>query len=288
MKFVIYFALLFGLMVQNLSAANNPSQLKRYRFAPEPIDVVIPTVEKDLETLNLCIAGIRANCSEVRRIIVVSSRPLTDEAEWFDETLFPFSKRDVAFYLANQNEAEALAALSGSNRIGWYFQQLLKLYAPFVIPDISGNVLVLDSDTIFLNPVKFLNDDFAGNYNPGFSYHKPYLKHAGCLIPGFAKIFSKFSGISHHMLFQYPVLQDLFSAVESFHRMPFWEAFCRCVRSYEFSGASEYEIYFNFAFSRTDQVKIRPLQWTDVHSLDNLDEYKALGFHYVSCHSYLR
>ena len=28
-------------------------------------------------------------------------------------------------------------------RIGWIYQQLLKLYAPFVIPGISSNVLVL-------------------------------------------------------------------------------------------------------------------------------------------------
>ena len=42
-------------------------------------------------------------------------------------------------------------------RIGWYYQQLLKQYAPFVIPKISSNVLILEPDTIFLKQVTFMN-----------------------------------------------------------------------------------------------------------------------------------
>ncbi|WP_068471342.1 DUF6492 family protein [Candidatus Protochlamydia phocaeensis] len=261
-----------------------------YQFNLEPIDVIIPSTNKDLLTLDLCINGIRANCSQVRRIIVVSAEPLTNQAEWFDERLFPFNKANLALRLLKGNEAMAQAYLNTpENRLGWYYQQLLKLYASFVIPGLSSNVLILDSDTIFLNPVAFTNAQGAGLFNPGTEYHFPYFEHGDRLIPGFQKQFPFYSGISHHMLFQRPILQDLFAVVESVHQKEFWKAFCDCVDlNYLFFGAAEYELYFNFAFARTQQVEIRFLKWDNVNSIDHLAAYQAAGYHYVSCHSWMR
>jgi hypothetical protein len=262
-----------------------------YTFNMEPIDVVIPTIEKDLPTLNLCIAGIKANCPHVRRVIVISSRQLTEEAEWFDEKLFPFDKQAVAFHLLKENTEEAARFLDHPHsRVGWYYQQLLKLYAAYVIPDISSNILALDSDTIFLNTVHFIDEEGCGLFNPGTEYHSPYFEHADCLLPGFKKLFPEYSGISHHMLFQQPILEDFFKLVEEIHQKPLWQAFCQCVNQQDLygSGASEYELYFNFAFSRTQQVKIRPLKWDNVCRFDTLDEYQQKGYDYVSCHEYLR
>src|SRR3990167_2256613 len=78
-----------------------------YNIEHAPIDVIIPSTEKDLDTLDLCIEGIRHNCSQVRRIIVVSNKQLTTKAEWFDEKLFPFSKEEIAYYLAGCDEKKA-------------------------------------------------------------------------------------------------------------------------------------------------------------------------------------
>ena len=92
------------------------------------------------------------------------------------------------------------------------------------------------------------------------------------------------------MLFQKCILEDLFVPVETAHYKEFWKAFCECVDlNYVYaSGASEYEIYFNFAFDRCSLVEIRPLAWTNVTSLTNLLEYKAQGYHYITCHDYTR
>ncbi len=262
-------------LLSNLSATH-------YQFYKEPIDVVIPCAEKDVETLNLCIEGIKKNCSQVRRVVVVSSKRLTDQAEWFDEAGYPFSKADIESYLPFGKKI--------SSRVGWYFAQLLKMYAIFAIPGISTNVLIIDADTIFLNPVEFLDENLGGLYNPGTEYHAPYFEHASRLHPGLRRLYPQYSGISHHMLFQYSVMQDLFVFVENLHRMPFWQAFCSCVHpeQLEGSGAADYEIYFNFAFSRTSQVHIRPLKWLNVESLKDLARYQTQGYHYISCHSYLR
>ena len=48
---------------------------------------------------------------------------------------------------------------------GWYFQQLLKLYAPLIIPDILENVLILDSDTVFFRKVKMFDAQNRPFYN---------------------------------------------------------------------------------------------------------------------------
>lgn len=263
---------------------------KHYQFYNEPIDVVIPSTEKDLAILNLCIAGIKKNCQNIRRIIVVSETPLTDQAEWFDEQLYPFNKEKVALYLLKEDIMAARNFLRSSSRVGWYYQQLLKYYALYVIPGISSNVLILDSDTIFLNPIELMDTNFAGLYNPGFEYHQPYFVHANRLLPGLKRIYPKYSGISHHMLFQMSVLQDLFHTVENYHKKPLWQVFCHCVDLNELqgSGASEYEIYFNFVFDRTDQVHLRPLKWANVQDFDNLESYQIQGYHYVSCHAWMR
>jgi hypothetical protein len=261
-----------------------------YPLRNEPIDVVIPCTDKDLDTLNLCIAGIKENCAQVRRIIVVSSYPLTDQAEWFNEAAYPFSKKTVALHLLQGNKQAAKKFLQPPSRVGWYFQQLLKFYAPFVIPEISSNILVLDSDVLFLNPVEFLDANFGGLYNPGSDNYAPYFKHAHKFLPGLHRLYPTYSGIADHMLFQRAVLEDLFLAVESHHQRPLWQAFCHCVSPEDLplSGASEYEIYFNFVFSRTDQVHIRHLKWDNVRTLDKISDFKSQGYHYIACHKWLR
>ncbi len=260
-----------------------------YKLEKAPIDVIIPCTSKDKLTLDLCIEGIRKNGINVRRIIVVSSEPLTDQAEWFDENKFSFTKYDIALEIL-KDEKKARNLLATNSRIGWIYQQFLKLYAPFVIPNISSNVLILDADTIFLKPVEFIGSSGEGLYNPGTEFHQPYFKHASELIPGFRKVFKEYSGISHHMLFQKSVLQDLMQEIKLYQHIEPWKAFCRYIdhKHLPFSCLSEYEIYFNFAFMRTSQMKIRPLKWANISSLDEIVKYQEEEYDYVSCHDYLR
>jgi Family of unknown function (DUF6492) len=267
---------------------------KNYPLSNDPVDVVVPCIKKDLVTLDLCIAGIREHGYPIRRIIVVSPERLTEQAEWFDEALFPFSKEEVTFFLWKKDlhtTRHYLKYREYRRRINWCYQQLLKLYASFVIPDLSPNVLVLDADTIFLNPVCFLDDNGGGLYAPGFSNHWVYYEHANRCLTGLHRIFPEYSGIAHHMLFQLSILKDLFFSIEQQHQKPLWQVFCfetdpKYIKEPPF--ASEYEIYFNFAFARTDQVHIRLLKWTDVANIDNLASLREQGYHYVSNHSYMR
>jgi len=260
-----------------------------YSLKGEPIDVVIPAHPKDLMKLEFAIKGIKKYGKNVRRVIVVSAEKYTDEAEWICEGIYPFNKDSISKYLSN----EVLHEQRSFRRVGWMYQQLLKLYSPFVIPDISSNVLVLDADTIFLNPVEFIDSEGRALYNVGTEHHKPYFRHAKQLIkdPIIKRLFPKFSGICHHMLFQRAVLEDLFSRITEKHNVEPWKAFLKCVDSKELDGScfSEYEIYFNFVFSQTDQVRIRHLRWANSRfSESRIRDLQKNGFHYVSCHSYMR
>lgn len=289
MKNRFFLVLLFLSLHLNLGASGINQVKKHYELANDPIDVVIVTHPKDKATLDLCIEGIRENCSAVRRVIVVSSEKLTDQCEWFDEKQFPFSIEDVALAIGRGDKSTSEKYFKSHCRSpGWYFQQLAKLYSPYVIPGISTNVLALDSDTIFLNEVAFLNESGGGLFC--FSKKKAkrrYLAHAERLVPGYKRIHPEVYSICHHMLFQKPILDDLFKTVEDYHGTPFWNAFCRCV-DLEAKLASEYEIYYNFALNHTDQVELRELKWTNSAKLDQLADFQRQGYHYVSFHTYMR
>ncbi len=271
----------------------NLAEGKVYPFKNDPIDVVIPAAKKDMATLEYCIAAIKKYGHQVRHVYVVSADRYTTNAKWCDEKKFPFTKFDVALNLHRGNAEEARRYMNEPHsRVGWYYQQLLKFYAPLIIKKISSNVLILDADTIFLHPVTFLNGRGGGQYNPGVSYHDYYFVHMKNLLPD-SKQYGTYSGISHHMLFQRPVLKDLFFKVEQIHQAPFWKVFCQCVNPdcLRSSGASEYEIYFSFVFSQTNQVSIRNLKWKNVPPIQQVGQkgllaYQKKGYDYVSCHQY--
>jgi hypothetical protein len=264
-------------------------QAKSYVLENDPIDVVFVSHPKDQETLNYAIDGIRENAA-VRRIIVVSSIQLSDKAEWYDEKDFPFSKDDIRSAITRGDKAKAKTFFQDTHYgPAWYYQQLLKLYSPYVIPGISSNVLIIDADTIFMNPVEFLNDSFGGLFCVNHGSKKPgYFAHAKRLVPNYKRIYPKYYSVCHHMLFQKPILDDLFSTVEKYHHKPFWVAFCEAVSLKKNLGASEYEIYYSFALNQTKQVGIRELKWENSPALEKRDTFKAEGYQFVSFHTYLR
>ena len=265
--------------------------VKNYDLYPEdPIDVVIPCTYKDLFTLKRAIEGIRTYGVNVRRIIVVSLTPLEADAEWFDEALFPFNKLSIALEILKNGSKAQCFIEEPKSRIGWIYQQLLKLYAPFVIPGISSNVLILDADTIFLNKTRFMDSSGWVLFNIGSEYHAPYFSHMPKVLPYLKRVHLDYSGVTHHMLFQKSILQDFINQVEEFHECPMWKAICRTIDLNELRGScfSEYEMYFNFCLLNTNQRNIRPLSWRNVTTLMNMEKLRRRNIAYLSCHEWSR
>jgi len=250
-------------------------------------DVVIPAHEKDIPILNHCIAAARRKIVGVRRIIVVSKSRFTDKAEWFDEALFPFSFDFVKSY--------------AGGAAGWYFQQLLKFYAVFVIPNISENILILDSDTVFFRRVRMFDYQGRALYNISKDqnietrdFDQKVAQHIRKLLPEIAvenlpQEFQKVSGVSHHMVFSREILRDLFLRVEKRDGTgdPFYKIFLKLGDGSH--SVAEYQTYFNFIliFHR-EKMAIRKLNYKNTADC-NVAKYRfRFKYHYCSFHSYLR
>ena len=58
-------------------------------------DIIIPTTEKDLDTLEECIKSAKLFIDGYRKIIVISKERYTKNADWFPESNFPFSLENL-------------------------------------------------------------------------------------------------------------------------------------------------------------------------------------------------
>ena len=146
--------------------------------------------------------------------------------------------------------------------------------------------MVIDTDTIFLKPTTFINDDGKCLYSYGTEYHLPYFIHMKKLCGNFEKVYKDKSGICHHMLFDTVYLKEIFSKIEKIHNKKFWLLFLLFSDFPHPSSASEYEIYFNYMFKyHKDKVELRELKWKNVNNLDNLNE---LDLDFMSYHWYMR
>ena len=291
--------------------SQNYNQNKKQNF----IDAVIPAHVKDQAILDHCILGIKKNVKNIRRVIVVSKEKYSDNAEWFDEKLYPFSFEEISQILNNKN-------------VGWNYQQLLKLYSVLVIPNISQQVLIVDADTVFYKKVEFITDDGFALYNLAKDrdlYRSEFqistLNHIAEILPQIKEklpeIFSESaknnsyrardfnkklnflnqkdqeksydleSGICHHMLFQKEVIESLFSTVESnFENEKFYKIFLQNRQS--IFGVAEYNLYFYFLISFFPNLySIRILNYKNTAKFFPLFEKIRKKYHYCSYHSYM-
>lgn len=232
-------------------------------------DVLIPLGPNDEDIVEKCVASVRRFVVGVRKIYIVTSRPIdVSGATVFEESMFPFSKADVAKQVRDI-------------RVGWYLQQLLKLYGPLLIPDCLPDCLIVDADVIFFKRVKF-KDGNKYLFDKNHETHPPYFAHMERLHPSFLPAYPRTSGIVNVMIFNKDILKDIFAKVEEFHKKDFWVVFLEQVGLNEFSGASEYELYFHYITRvHPNRVTLRPLRYDNFGLRSNI---QAGDWHYVTYH----
>lgn len=247
-------------------------------------DIVIPLGPNEKKNIYKQIEYTKKNIIGYRNIYIVTNNfdnLQINGCKIIDETIFPFKMNDIASYFVNYNGKK--------NRNGWYFQQLLKIYASLVIDELLDNYLIIDADVFFLKPIYFMENNkyifTVSNEN-----HEPYFKHMKRLHPSFKKNITE-SGISHHMIFNRQIVKELINLVECYHNRKFWQIFIEMVDEHKNhnvniveAGASEYELYFNFMISNhPDKIIIRRLNWENKNKNYNPEENTI--YDYVSiCH----
>jgi FkbM family methyltransferase len=244
-----------------------------YKNTRNSFDIVIPVGPNDIDVIQQQLDYTKKNIIGYRNIYLITKNTQLqiDGCIIIPEHIFPFSINTVE-NIHGKN-----------NRNGWYYQQLLKFYSGNIIPGILDRYLVIDADTFFLKPTTFVHNNKC-LYNIGREYHRPYFEHMKKLHPEFKRLNPKISGICHHMIFETKYVNELIRIIENNHKDIFYNVFLNSVTEYTGSGASEYEIYFNFIFKyHPDKVHIRPLKWGNRKTLDDRG-----GLDYVSCHWYLR
>jgi hypothetical protein len=238
-------------------------------------DIVIPVGPNDIDIIIKQIPYTKRNILNYRNIyLVTNDKSLNIEGcITIDEQIFPFTLETVSTYHGKLD------------RNGWFLQQLLKLYSGLVIPDILDKYLVVDSDTFFLKETSFIQNGKC-LYNYGTEYHLPYFSHITRLDKSIYRIIPDKSGICHHMMFETRYLKEMFEKIEQIHNDKFYNIFLNEVEPKEYlhSGASEYELYFNYMLLyHPEEIIIRELNWQNVNTL-NLDS----KFDYISYHWYSR
>ena len=252
----------------------NPSYLK--------IDIVIPAIEKDLDTLPYVIDFARANVLHpVTNVYIVSpdsekiKKVCSDKhcIYIFEENLLPITKSDIDYCVGTLD------------RSGWMYQQFLKLSGNCFCTE--ENYLLLDSDTLLIKPQVFERD---GKYIFNFSdeYHKPYFDVYERLLgyPASAPV----SLTSHHILVNKNKLHQLKVDLELKNGLVWYDAILHAIDRSEPSSHSDYDTYGQYVLaSMKEDVyleywynrSIRRQFISDVYNLSNMyrKKFKSLSFH---------
>jgi hypothetical protein len=242
-----------------------------------PFDALIPYHEKDAEILPYCIDSLQKNIKGIRNIYIISNDdPEVDEAIWIPESSFPFTIEDAGTIIKSTNGRE-----------GWYYQQLLKLYAPTVIKDLLNYFLIVDSDVVFLRPVDFFKGetplfDYGGMYVPS------YFEHMQRVLPDEFKDVGKESGTTDCMMYRKDILSDMFNRIERKHECPAWQALLKQVAPdrYNLSGMSEQDLYFHYALLQ--YPGLYELRLLEKERGVYLNELKRTDVDFISFHAWFR
>lgn len=209
----------------------------------EPVSVVIPALDKDLEILPLVIKSLKKHFAHnVFNITIIApnSSNIIDfcksmSLKFIDETkLLPIQKKDIKYGYKNMD------------RSGWMFQQLIKIAGALSAE--TEKVFICDADTIFVRKQVFYCDDGIiydipiENHNP---YKDAYEKITGLNAP------QNYSITAHHILVEKSILKELLDLIETKNAKKWWLAICDTISSEIISCHSDYDTLGFYSIEKT-------------------------------------
>jgi hypothetical protein len=220
------------------------------------LDIIICVGPSDARDIKALVNNVKEYIMDINKIYLIMPTNVLDKymvfdkiVENIDENIFPFNKE----YIDN--------LFKYPERSGWYLQQLLKIYAPIVIKNILNKYIIIDADLKFYNKINFFENEILLFNIDNTIVWNPYIVHMKRLCSRI-DIKTHKSGITNLMPMKRHIIEKLINVVESEHNEVFWKVFLNKVDSkyYNHSGASEYEILFNFTLTFfPNECKIRPI-----------------------------
>ena len=251
---------------------------------PAPFDIVVPLHKKDMPVFyTYTLPHLLKNAVGLQTLYIVCKPDAVRDISYAnvkfvnEENITQFTFEEIKQYMNN------------TSRAGWYYQQILKLYAHQYIKTLSEHYVIWDSDTVLLKPNAFFHNDY-GEIRALFAispeYNPPYMEHMDRLIPGLTRYSGRWGGVTHHQPWTKSVIRDLFQRVEFRHSFPFWKGYLRCVEQKHYGGAgcADYEIVMAFSFTyHSNTILIRPLMWANRRELPDPSEH----LDFVSLHEHM-
>ena len=243
------------------------------------VDILIPTIEKDLFTLDFVLDSINKNFfHDIGNIFLISPESNSILALCDKYNCKHIIEDDLG--LVNKDNIQYF--VNGVNRTGWIYQQLIKLSADSICNE--NYIFVLDSDTILTSPQIFQINS-KSTLLCSDEFHIPYFET-------FYKLFgykaqSSISFVSHQIFFKRERLIEMKNEIEKRHNMPWYNAVISVLDKNEASSFSEYETYANWMLiNYPDELNIeyyfnKTSFSTDVSKvLNNLSsEIRSCSFH---------
>lgn len=247
------------------------------------IDIVIPTITKDFDTLRTVTTQLKKNLQNKIKNIYIVSINKDEVINFCKENGFIFvNENDVLNYSKQKIDYK----VSEIDRSGWLFQQLIKLNADSFVE--CDDYLVIDSDTVLINKHNFKDECGRYIFQMSEEWHVPYRKT-------FEKIFgynpiSKLSFVSHMMIFNKKILGEMKSELEKIHNKKWDEVIIENIDNSEMSYFSEFETYGNFIKENYPEfIKQVPFynlsidkgRIVDFENLSNQfkEKYNSISFH---------
>ncbi|MBP7496984.1 MAG: hypothetical protein KA792_04900 [Bacteroidales bacterium] len=224
-----------------LSLKLNPN-FRKIIISKLPLDIIIPAIDKDIETLPYVIDAAKKNIKHpIDKIFIVAPETIKLKELSCKLNCIFINEKSVLGY----NKSIINYNFNGSDRSGWLFQQLLKLYSDNISN--KSHFLILDADTIFIHNKKFEHNnkiilDFSDEFhNP---YYATFEKLTG--------LHHKFpiSFVSHYMLFEAKKLKELRLLIEKHNNCSWDKAIIATADNNQLSCFSEYETYANFVLQK--------------------------------------
>lgn len=201
------------------------------------IDVVVPLVEKDIETAILTIKSVKDLVShEIGNIYIVAPN---------SEVIKNFAKSNDCIWV---DEKKVIPFDKLKKYGGWVIQQFLKLSADKFVK--NEHFLVIDADTFFLRPVVFMTKGKKNEDMYLINVHWdtcPKRKKFSAHIFGNKKVL-RYDFVPHNMFFSKKILSSMKKFIEKKYDKNWTDALLYEMENYPNgpNAFSEYDIYMTY------------------------------------------
>ena len=180
-------------------------------------DVLIPVAKKDTAFVKNVVTYINRNLIGCENIYIVTNQKNFQKLQALASSEKNVKILDENALVPELNfgivaECMEKKGAGKEDRVGWYFQQLLK-FAFAKSQYAKEYYLTWDADTIPLTPISFFDGE-TPLFTKKIEHHKPYFVTLNRIL-GFGKLVD-FSFIAEHMIFKVPIVKEMLDAIAAY------------------------------------------------------------------------